>query len=168
MNKKLILISVFSLSLAASPVAMARGDRDDDRQQHRQSSHQQDGRHDRDNDRRHHDDRDSQHDNRRGDRDHRNRSHDHHWQGERERYCQGDRHHISRYQRPRGYSHHHWRAGDQMPRSYRSSRYVVNDYYAYRLQAPPRHHHWVRVDNDVVLAVITTGVVTAVVYGIFQ
>lgn len=93
---------------------------------------------------------------------------DHGWQGEREHYWHGDRYRINVYQAPRGYQRHHWRYGDRVPVVYRSSRYVVHDYRAYSLYAPPRNHQWVRVDNDVVLTAITTGVVAAVVYGIFE
>jgi Ni/Co efflux regulator RcnB len=35
------------------------------------------------------------------------------------------------------------------------------------LYPPPYGYHWVRVDNDVVLAAITTGIVLAVVNQVF-
>jgi Ni/Co efflux regulator RcnB len=43
----------------------------------------------------------------------------------------------------------------------------VNDYYAYRLRPPPRGYHYVRVDHDVVLAAIASGIVVSAIYGIF-
>ena len=46
--------------------------------------------------------------------------------------------------------------------------YIVDDYYSYRLRPPPRGYHWVRVDNDVVLAAIASGIVVSAVYGIFH
>jgi Ni/Co efflux regulator RcnB len=44
----------------------------------------------------------------------------------------------------------------------------VDDYYTYRLRPPPRGYHWVRVDNDVVLAAVASGLVVSAVYGIFH
>ena len=151
MNKKLIVATLLSLGLAAAPTAMAKPDKSEKPDKHydRGADRGHDHRHDRRDDRR--DDR-----------------HDSRWQGEREHYWHGDRYRINVYQAPRGYQRHHWRYGDRVPVVYRSSRYVVNDYHAYHLYAPPRDHYWVRVDNDVVLTAITTGVVAAVVYGIFQ
>ena len=55
-----------------------------------------------------------------------------------------------------------------MPSSYRHSRYVVHNWQQYSLRPPPRHHHWVRVDNDVALTTVDTGVISAVVHGIFR
>ena len=66
---------------------------------------------------------------------------------------------YGRYVRPSGYYYRSWRYGDHLPRSYYGRRYIVNDYYAYRLRPPPRGYHWVRVDNDVVLAAIASGMV---------
>ena len=45
--------------------------------------------------------------------------------------------------------------------------YVVRDYRNVRLYAPPRGCHWLRVNNDVVLAAIATGVVLDVLYNRF-
>ena len=80
----------------------------------------------------------------------------------------GRRYVYSRYVRPSGYHYHSWRYGDHLPRDYYSRRYIVNDYYAYRLRPPPRGYHWVRVDQDVVLAAIASGIVVSAVYGIFH
>jgi Ni/Co efflux regulator RcnB len=54
-----------------------------------------------------------------------------------------------------------------LPAAYYSSRYVVRDYHVYRLSPPPRGYHWVRVNNDVLLAAVASGVVVSVVNGLF-
>lgn len=71
------------------------------------------------------------------------------------------------YFRPHGYRAYAWHRGDYLPVAYYAPRYVIHDYRTYRLGPPPRGHHWVRVDNDVVLAAITTGIVLSVVNDIF-
>lgn len=71
------------------------------------------------------------------------------------------------YYRPHGYRHYSWHRGDYLPRAYYAPRYVVRDYGSYRLYAPPRGHHWVRVGDDVVLAAIASGLVVGVVGNLF-
>jgi Ni/Co efflux regulator RcnB len=71
------------------------------------------------------------------------------------------------YYRPYGYRYYSWRHGDYLPGAYYAPRYIVRDYRAYRLYAPPRGYHWVRVDNDVVLAAIASGLVVSVVSNLF-
>src|SRR5262245_18555554 len=71
------------------------------------------------------------------------------------------------YHRPHGYSHRAWRRGDRLPVAYHAPRYIVHDYNAVRLHSPPRGYHWVRVDQDVVLAAIAGGIVAEVVTGLF-
>lgn len=78
-----------------------------------------------------------------------------------------DRFYTDSYDRPYGYRAYSWRSGDRLPSSYYAPRYVVRDYSSYRLGAPPRGHHWVRVDNDMILAAITTGIVVQVVNDLF-
>ena len=74
----------------------------------------------------------------------------------------------NRYQPPRGYqADHQWRRGEKLPSSYRSKSYVV-DYRHYGLSAPPRGYQYVRVNNDVVLTAVATGVVASVIYQLFQ
>jgi Ni/Co efflux regulator RcnB len=85
----------------------------------------------------------------------------------RDGYRQG-RYDAGRYIRPHGYYHHAWRRGDKLPRGYYSNRYVVRNYREYRLHAPPRGYHWVRVERDVVLAAVTTGVIVSVIDGLFH
>jgi Ni/Co efflux regulator RcnB len=42
------------------------------------------------------------------------------------------------------------------------------DYRHYGLSAPPRGYQYVRVNNDVVLTAVATGVVASVIYQLFQ
>jgi Ni/Co efflux regulator RcnB len=37
----------------------------------------------------------------------------------------------------------------------------------YGLRRPPHGYHWVRVDGDVMLAAITTGLIVGAVYNVF-
>jgi Ni/Co efflux regulator RcnB len=77
------------------------------------------------------------------------------------------RYKVVRYAPPHGYRAAAWHRGARLPAAYYAPRYVVYNYDAYRLRPPPRGYHWVRVDNDVVLAAITTGIVMQVIDGIF-
>jgi Ni/Co efflux regulator RcnB len=72
-----------------------------------------------------------------------------------------------RYSPPRGYAPRYWRHGDRLPRGYMGRPYLLHDYRAVRLYQPPRGHHWVRVNHDVVLAAIATGIVIDVLYNRF-
>jgi Ni/Co efflux regulator RcnB len=83
------------------------------------------------------------------------------WRDDHNRYDRG------RYSPPRAYAPRYWRRGDRLPHGYMSRPYVVRDYRDLRLYAPPRGYHWVRVNNDVVLAAIVTGVVLDVLYNRF-
>ena len=73
----------------------------------------------------------------------------------------------SRYQPPRGYQARQWHRGDKLPSAYRGKGYTV-DYRHYGLSAPPRGYQYVRVNNDVVLTAVATGVVASVIYQLFQ
>ena len=84
------------------------------------------------------------------------------WQQSQRRYNAG------RYQPPRGYQTRQWSYGQQMPTYYRSNQYVVSNYGQYGLRAPPRGYHYVRSGNDVVLAAIAGGLITAVIAGLFN
>lgn len=84
------------------------------------------------------------------------------------RHYDGRRFDRGRYVRPSGYYYRSWRYGDRLPHAYYGRRYIVNDYYAYRLRPPPRGYYWVRVDNDVVLASIASGLVVSAIFGIFN
>ena len=56
-----------------------------------------------------------------------------------------------------------WQRGGYLPPAYRG--YVVNDYGRYRLRPPPRGYHWVRANDDYVLAAIATGLILEVIAG---
>lgn len=171
--KKLILLAALGLGVALSPAAMADS-KDRDRGHHYGHSKHDDDRKDKDrSDRDRRDEHRSDHrndhrdDHRRYEQGRHDQS-DHRRDDDRERHWTGDRYRAPRYQPPRGYQRHYWRAGERIPASYRNARYVVHDYRNYRLREPPRQHQWVRVDNDVVLSAVGTGLIAAVVYGIFR
>jgi Ni/Co efflux regulator RcnB len=100
-------------------------------------------------------------------RDHRPDLRDAYRAGYRDGRADQRRYDRGRYIPPRGYHVRAWRRGDYLPRSYYEPRYVVHDYHVYHLSPPPRGHHWVRVNNDVVLAAIASGLVVSVVNGLF-
>lgn len=83
------------------------------------------------------------------------------WQRAERRYYAG------RYTPPRGYQVRQWSYGQRIP-SYYTQGYVVNDYHRYGLRAPPRGYHYVRSGNDVVLAAVAGGLITAVIAGLFN
>lgn len=60
---------------------------------------------------------------------------------------------------------HDLRRGGRLHPEYRSERYVVRDWRARHLSAPPRDYHWVRAGNDYVLAAIATGIIAQVLLG---
>ena len=146
--KRLFAATALALTLIGGVVTTAQADhRDRDRY---------DSRHDNRNDWRRNDHRDDRrYDRRDWDRYYGFRHHD------------GRRYQYGRYVRPSGYYYRSWHYGDHLPRGYYSRRYIVNDYHAYHLRPPPRGYHYVRVDNDVVLAAIASGVVVSAIYGIF-
>lgn len=84
------------------------------------------------------------------------------WQQSQRRYNAG------RYYAPRGYQTRSWSYGQQMPSYYRSNQYVVSNYGQYGLRAPPRGYQYVRSGNDVVLAAVAGGLITAVIAGLFN
>ena len=84
------------------------------------------------------------------------------WQQSQRRY------NASRYVAPRGYAVRQWSYGQRMPAQYRSRTYVVSDYGRYGLRAPPRGYEYVRSGNDVVLTAVATGLITAVIAGLFN
>jgi Ni/Co efflux regulator RcnB len=74
---------------------------------------------------------------------------------------------AGRYDRPFGYREYAWHRGARLPAAYYAPRYVVRDYGAYHLRRPPGGYHWIRVDSDVVLAAVASGLVVEVVSGLF-
>jgi Ni/Co efflux regulator RcnB len=76
------------------------------------------------------------------------------------------RYDAGRWQQPRGYAYRPYSYGQRLPAAYNG--YVVNDYNRYGLREPPRGYHYVRNGNDVVLAAIAGGLITAVIAGLFN
>jgi len=56
-----------------------------------------------------------------------------------------------------------WHRGGRLPAQYRERQYVVDDWRAHHLSAPPRGYHWVQVGNDYVLAAIATGIIASLI-----
>ncbi|HXD39695.1 MAG TPA: RcnB family protein [Ramlibacter sp.] len=52
-----------------------------------------------------------------------------------------------------------WRRGGRIPPEYRRPQYVVHDWRAHRLHAPPRGYQWVQVGSDYVLVAVATGII---------
>ena len=75
---------------------------------------------------------------------------------------------ANRYAPPRGYQARNWSYGQRLPVQYRSRSYVVSDYGRYGLRAPTRGYEYVRTGNDVVLTAVATGLITAVIAGLFN
>ncbi len=71
-----------------------------------------------------------------------------------------------RYVYPSGYRAYQWRVGHRLPRGYYDRDYYV-DYRHYRLPPPPYGYHWVRVDRDVVLVAVATGLILDVLHGLY-
>lgn len=96
-------------------------------------------------------------DDRRWDRDRHHRR----WEGNRYRYRA-----PARYVYPRGYSSYRWSTGHRLPRAYYGPSYYV-DYRPYGLAPPPYGYRYVRVDNDVVLVALATGLISNVIHDLF-
>jgi Ni/Co efflux regulator RcnB len=85
------------------------------------------------------------------------------------RYQRAERRYSAgRYVAPRGYQVRQWSYGQRLPAAYATRTYVVNDYNRYGLRAPPRGYQYVRSGNDVVLAAVAGGLITAVIAGLFN
>ena len=67
-----------------------------------------------------------------------------------------------------GYAPRGWGRGEYLPGAYREPAYFVRDYDRYGVYAPPYGYRWIRVDGDLVLAAITTGLVLDIAHGIFH
>jgi len=148
MKSTLIASALIALTMATSGSALAQSrDRGDDRD-HRNGYSQHDGRYD--NDRRDNDRRDGP----------RGNGHDYRSSDRNDRYDDARQYH--RDDRRGGGPRHDLRRGHRLGQEYRDSRYVVTDWRARHLSAPPRGHHWVRAGNDYVLAAIATGLIAQV------
>jgi len=140
MKTKLIASALIALSMAASGSAFAqRNDHGNDRDGRNDQSYQRDNDH-RDNGRR---------DNGRYDNDRRDN----------DRY---DARQFRRDDNRGGGPRHDLRRGQRLNQEYRGNRYVVSDWRARHLSAPPRGHQWVQAGNDYVLAAIATGIIAQV------
>jgi len=149
-------LAVSSLGVASAAEAQSRGDRHEQRQDRRDDrrDNRRDAREDR---------REWRQDNRADRREARQDQRAYaRWQQSQRRYNAG------RYQAPRGYTVRQWSYGQRMPSYYRSNQYVVNDYGRYGLRQPPRGYQYVRSGNDVVMTAIATGLITAVIAGMFN
>lgn len=72
------------------------------------------------------------------------------WRGDR-----GDRHDSFSY----GARGPEWRRGGRVPPEYRNRQYVVSNWRAHHLNAPPRGYQWVQVGGDYVLVAVATGII---------
>ena len=54
---------------------------------------------------------------------------------------------------------HQFHRGERLPIEYRHRNYVVDDWRAHNLSAPPRGYHWVQTGSDYVLVAIATGII---------
>ncbi|MFC5481364.1 RcnB family protein [Massilia suwonensis] len=82
--------------------------------------------------------------------------------GRNDRYDRDDARRYHRDDYRGGGPRHDLRRGQRLSQEYRGNRYVVSDWRARHLSAPPRGHHWVRAGNDYVLAAIATGIIAQV------
>ena len=95
----------------------------------------------------------------RHDRDHRGARRDY-----RDGYRDGRRQSYERpyaYVEPRRYQQRYWNRGQVLPYGYRRS--VIYDPYRYGLYAPPRGCAWMRVENDVYLTQLSSGLILEVI-----
>lgn len=72
------------------------------------------------------------------------------------------RYYAGEYNRPMGWQDRSWRRGERLPSSYRSQNYYVSNYGAYGLRAPPRGYRYVRVNNDIVMVAIVSGLISQI------
>ena len=56
-----------------------------------------------------------------------------------------------------------WSRGDRLPPDYRSNQYVVSDWKNNHLRKPPRGYHWVRANDQYVLAAVASGVIADII-----
>ena len=77
------------------------------------------------------------------------------------------RYNAGRYHGPRGYQARQWRRGEQLPPQYRGRDYQV-DYRYYRLPPPPRGYQYTRVNDDVILTAIATGLIASILFDMFD
>ncbi|WP_340647432.1 RcnB family protein [Phenylobacterium sp.] len=71
------------------------------------------------------------------------------------------------YRPPSGFYIRSWGYGDQLPRSWWSTQYRLNDWWSYGLPIPPIGYEYVRVGDDVLLVDMFNGRVVQVIYDVF-
>jgi Ni/Co efflux regulator RcnB len=60
---------------------------------------------------------------------------------------------------------HNMHRGDRLPSRYRNHQYVVDNWRAHHLSAPPRGHHWGQAGNDYLLVAAATGLIVSAMSG---
>ncbi|NKZ37447.1 RcnB family protein [Oleiagrimonas citrea] len=74
------------------------------------------------------------------------------------------KHGYGRLHHDRGRKEGWYHKGGRVPEMYRSRRYVITDWRAHHLHAPPPGYRWQRSDNgDFLLVAITTGVILNII-----
>lgn len=58
-----------------------------------------------------------------------------------------------------------WTKGHRVSAAERRRMADVRDYRRYRLSAPPRGYHWVKVDNDFLLVGVASGIIANIIAG---
>ncbi|KQZ54783.1 hypothetical protein ASD54_05605 [Rhizobium sp. Root149] len=58
-----------------------------------------------------------------------------------------------------------WHRGQKLSRAERARLAEIRDYRRYRLSAPPRGYHWVRVNNEFLLIGVTSGIIANIIAG---
>jgi Ni/Co efflux regulator RcnB len=155
---KKILTAAIAATLTMGSLGVASAAEAQSRDRHEQRQDRRDDRRDDRNDRREYR-QDSRDDRREFRQDQRSYAR---WQQAERRYNAG------RYAPPRGYQTRQWAYGQRMPSYYRGNAYVVRDYNRYGLRQPPQGYQYVRSGNDVVLTAVATGLITAVIAGLFN
>jgi len=75
--------------------------------------------------------------------------------------------HVGPYHRPTGWVAHTWGYGAILPRAYRTSQYLLADYWLFALEVPPGGYEWVRDGADALLINVDSGEILQVEYGVF-
>lgn len=71
-----------------------------------------------------------------------------------------------RYHYPQGYARYHWRVRHTLPAAFLVPVWYV-DHRPYRLAPPPYGCRWVRVDHDLLLVELATGLIVDVLYDFY-
>lgn len=175
MNKFLATALALGLGATLAPAAQAQDWRGRDGWRDRDSHYERDrdrGRHDR------HDRRGAKHWGGRPDWRHdsrwdrgRDRDWDHRWDrgwdADRYRYQHRRYRAPSRYIHPRGWYSYRWSVGHRLPPAWYGRSYYV-DHRIYDLAPPPYGYRWVRVDDDVFLVALASGLISHAIHDLFR